>query len=172
MTNFVFRLNEHRKDSAAAATDKYTLAKRDYAEKRGVVWSPKNKHHGKLKTSLKHFEDELKSKKVVFCEWSDQKTFQLMLSNGLLIYVEINVFTGDINRINFDKYFVGKIISENICDGKVELCWWNDRNSKLRNHFSDHHTTTHPDIVQREPDHLCASPETVAEEFRTENLGS
>jgi len=41
----------------------------------------------------------------------------LMLSHGLLIYVEINVFTGDIQRINFDKYFIGKIISENICDG-------------------------------------------------------
>lgn len=83
-----------------------------------MIWTPKNKHPGKLKTVLKQFEDELKSKKVVFCEWSDHKSFQLMLSNGLLIYVEVNAFTGDVSRINFDKYFVGKIISENICDGK------------------------------------------------------
>lgn len=87
-------------------------------EKRGLVWTTNNKSPGKLKASLKQFEDELKTKKVVFCEWSDQKTFQLMLSNGLLIYVEINVFTGDVRRINFDKYFVGKTISENICDGE------------------------------------------------------
>lgn len=85
-----------------------------------MIWSPKNKYPGKLKTTLKHFEDELKSKKVVFCEWSDHKTFQLMLSNGLLIYVEINVFTGDVSRINFDRYFVGKITSENICDGEFD----------------------------------------------------
>lgn len=87
-------------------------------ERRGLVWTPDNKGPGKLKASLKQFEDELKTKKVAFCEWSDQKTFQLMLSNGLLIYVEINVFTGDVRRINFDKYFVGKIVSENICDGE------------------------------------------------------
>lgn len=105
----------------SSTADKYHQAKRDYAERRGLTWTPKNKHSTKLKTSLKHFEEELKSKKVVFCEWSDQKTFQLMLSNGLLIYVEINTFTGDVCRINFDKYFLGKIISENICDGEIEL---------------------------------------------------
>lgn len=112
------RLNEHRKDNSS--TDKFNLAKKDYAEKRGLVWSPNNKHPSKLKSSLKHLEEELKTKKVVFCEWSDQKTFQLMLCNGLIIYIEINVFTGDVRRINFDKYFVGKIISENICDGKLK----------------------------------------------------
>lgn len=45
----------------------------------------------------------------------------MMLSNGLLIYVEINIFTGDIKYINFDKYFVGKTISENICDGELKF---------------------------------------------------
>jgi WD repeat-containing and planar cell polarity effector protein len=94
-------------------------AKREYAEKRGLVLSPTNKPPEKLKSALKQFEEEIKSRKVVYCEWSDQRTFQLMLSNGLLIYVEINVFTGDVRRISFDKYFLGKIISENICDGEI-----------------------------------------------------
>lgn len=80
--------------------------------------SSKDKTTAKLKAALKQFEDELKTKRVAYCEWADHKTFQMMLSNGLLIYVEINVFTGDICRINFDKYFVGKVISENICDGE------------------------------------------------------
>lgn len=97
--------------------NQYTVSKKDYAEKRGLVWNPKNKQPSKLKNSLRIFEEELKSKKVVYCEWTDQKTIQLMLSNGLLIYLEINVFTGDIKRINFDKYFIGKVISESICDG-------------------------------------------------------
>jgi hypothetical protein len=43
-----------------------------------------------------------------------------MLSNGLLIYVEINNVC-DIRRVNFDKYFVGKIIAETICDGKLSV---------------------------------------------------
>jgi WD repeat-containing and planar cell polarity effector protein len=119
MNRIDYRLNEPRKDTSSS--DRYNQAKREYAEKRGLVWTPNNKHPGKLKTSLKSFEDELKSKKVVYCEWVDQKTFQLMLSNGLLIYVEINVFTGDVRRVNFDKYFVGKIISEYISDGKLEF---------------------------------------------------
>lgn len=117
--NFFHRLFDHKKDTSSSTADKYYHAKRDYAEKRGVVLSNKNKNTNKLKSSLKQFEEELKTKKVVFCEWSDQKTFHLMLSNGLLIYVEIDAFTGDVSRINFDKYFVGKIISENICDGKL-----------------------------------------------------
>ncbi|CAO1398737.1 unnamed protein product [Diamesa hyperborea] len=96
--------------------NQYTVSKKDYAEKRGLVWNPKNKQPSKLKNSLRIFEEELKSKKVVYCEWTDQKTIQLMLSNGLLVYLEINVFTGDIKRINFDKYFIGKVISESICD--------------------------------------------------------
>lgn len=49
----------------------------------------------------------------------NEKLFQLMLSNGLLVYIEINIFTGDIKKINFDRYFIGKIVSENICDGKL-----------------------------------------------------
>ena len=96
----------------------YYHGKKDYAEKRGLTWSPNNRHQNKLKNSIRHFEECLKHEKVVYCDWRDHKTLELMLTSGLLIYLEINVFTGDLNRILFDKYFIGKIISE-ICDGKL-----------------------------------------------------
>lgn len=39
-----------------------------------------------------------------------------MLANGLLVYISINPFTGDLCRIYFDKYLVGKLVSEHITD--------------------------------------------------------
>lgn len=69
---------------------------------------PSNKQ-AKLKTLLKQLEDE----KVVYCAWINELSFNLMLANGLLIYVEINSFSGDIKKISYDKYFVGKTL-ENI----------------------------------------------------------
>lgn len=44
-----------------------------------------------------------------------------MLSSGLLIHVCVNIQTGDISRIAFDKYFIGKLISDTIVDGKVNV---------------------------------------------------
>jgi hypothetical protein len=43
---------------------------------------------------------------------------QLMLSSGILINICINIFTGDILKIIFDKYLMGKLLSEYIADGK------------------------------------------------------
>lgn len=98
-----------------------------------------------------------------------------MLCNGLLIYVEINVFTGDVRRINFDKYFLGKIISENICDGKSKK--HPDCTNYLLNDIflissSHNYSTTHSHIIQREPDYFRASSKAIAEEFLAKNLCS
>jgi len=43
---------------------------------------------------------------------------QLMLTSGMLISICINIFTGDILKIVFDKYLMGKLLSEFITDGK------------------------------------------------------
>lgn len=126
--NKLFRLNEK---SVSSGNDKlFSYAKKEYGERRGFINTNNSKVNAKLKNNLKHVEEEIKTKKVVYCGWMNERLFQLMLSNGLLIYVEIDVFTGDIKKINFDRYFIGKIVSENICDGKlVDL----DKN------FSVHH---------------------------------
>lgn len=77
---------------------------------------PTNKYPTKLKASLKHLDEELNTKKIVYCAWNNESSFQLMFTNGLLIFIEIDSFSGDIKKVNFDKYFIGKIISEKICD--------------------------------------------------------
>jgi WD repeat-containing and planar cell polarity effector protein len=95
------------------------LSKKKYAMKRGSTFSS-NKNSLKVKNSLKLLEDELKNRRIVYCDWNDSKTITLMLSNGLLVYMETDCITGDIERISFDRYFVQKIVNEHICDGKID----------------------------------------------------
>lgn len=40
----------------------------------------------------------------------------MLLSNGVLVHISLNVFTGDIKRIAYDRFFVGKLISESVTD--------------------------------------------------------
>uniref|UniRef100_A0A182PJN4 Uncharacterized protein n=1 Tax=Anopheles epiroticus TaxID=199890 RepID=A0A182PJN4_9DIPT len=90
--------------------------KRSYCESRGLKWSLDNKKPNKLRHSLRLLEDEMRQKRLVYCKWKNNVLLQLMLSNGLLVHLSINPFTGDINRIYFDKYLIGKLISEHITD--------------------------------------------------------
>jgi WD repeat-containing and planar cell polarity effector protein len=113
---FVRYFNDGKKDTS----DKLALSKKKYAVKRGSTYSS-NKNSSKVKNSLKILEDELKTKKIVYCDWSDSKSINLMLSNGLLVFLEIDCLTGDIERVSFDKYFVQKIVNENINDGKLTI---------------------------------------------------
>lgn len=94
----------------------YSEGKKHYFEARGFKWNVDNKKPNKLRNALKLLEEELRQRRIVFCKWKNNLIVQIMLSNGLLIHVAINPFTGDINRIYFDKYFIGKLISEQITD--------------------------------------------------------
>lgn len=75
-----------------------------------------NKRPLKLRSSIKKLEDYLKHFSIVYCQWRDNAVIQLLLSNGLLVHICINIYTGDILRMAFDKYFIGKLISETVTD--------------------------------------------------------
>ncbi|XP_049531237.1 WD repeat-containing and planar cell polarity effector protein fritz [Anopheles darlingi] len=94
----------------------YGEGKRRYCETRGLKWSLDNKKPNKLRHSLRLLEDELRQRRLVYCKWKSNTILQLMLANGLLVYISINPFTGDLCRIYFDKYLVGKLVSEHITD--------------------------------------------------------
>ena len=59
----------------------------------------------------------LKQYKIVYYKWKDTNIIQLMLINGMIIYICVNIFNGNIIRIAFDDYFIGKLITENVTDG-------------------------------------------------------
>lgn len=72
----------------------------------------------RLKRNLKKLELKLKQHKLVHCEWVSSNIVQIMLANGLLAYLVIHPCTSELSQIAFDKYFVGKLVSEDVHNGE------------------------------------------------------
>ncbi|XP_012166342.2 WD repeat-containing and planar cell polarity effector protein fritz isoform X1 [Bombus terrestris] len=104
-------------------------AKKSYCQKRGMIYVPTNKKGNKLKDSIKYLEEQLKDNTIVHCQWYDDCVLQLMLNNALLIQIQVNIATGDVCKITFDKYLIGKLlehISDVIITKNYILCIYND----------------------------------------------
>lgn len=64
----------------------------------------------------------MKDNTIVYCQWYDDCVLQLMLNNALLIQIQVNISTGDVCKITFDKYLIGKLL-EHISDGNCILLY-------------------------------------------------
>lgn len=104
--------------------------KKSYAEKRGHVWVPQNKRPVRLKENIKELEEHLSQQRIVLCQWRDCSLLQLMFSSGLFVNVTVNIFTGDPISITFDKFLVGKLLSDYVADVVFTkshlICSYND----------------------------------------------
>ncbi|KAG7204560.1 hypothetical protein KM043_004984 [Ampulex compressa] len=135
-----FRYHDKRIDNL------HEEGKRSYSQMRGMIYVPTNKKGSKLKDSIKYMEEQLKDNSIIYCQWYDDCILQLMLSNGLLFQIQINISTGDIQKIVFDKYLVGKL-SEHLSDVIITrshiICVYNDHQatvvyfSKTKRHVFD-----------------------------------
>lgn len=67
------------------------------------------------------FQDCLDHLRVVYHQWRDSSTVQIMFNSGIVVNIVVNPATGDISEIIFDKYMVGKLLSEYVGDGKCIL---------------------------------------------------
>ena len=84
--------------------------KLSYASSRGQSpFLDNKKRPGKLRSHLKDFEVILSEQSVAFSTWRNSKLFQLMFSSGLLVSIFLNKL-GDIERLVFDKYLVGRLL--------------------------------------------------------------
>nr|XP_012141482.1 PREDICTED: WD repeat-containing and planar cell polarity effector protein fritz homolog isoform X2 [Megachile rotundata] len=127
-----FRYHDKRIDSF------YEEGKRSYCQKRGMIYVPTNKKGNKLKDCIKYLEEQLKDNSIVYCQWYDDCVIQLMLTNALIIQIQVNIATGDIYKITFDKYLVGKLlehISDVIITKNYIFCTYND-NQVTHVHFT------------------------------------
>ncbi|CAK9801233.1 WD repeat-containing and planar cell polarity effector protein fritz [Anthophora quadrimaculata] len=118
-----FRYHDKRIDNL------HEEGKRSYCQKRDMIYVPTNKKGNKLKDCIKYLEEQLKDNSIVYCQWYDDCVLQLMLSNALLIQIQVNIATGDVSKITFDKYLVGKLlehISDVIITKNCILCTYND----------------------------------------------
>ncbi|XP_076682069.1 WD repeat-containing and planar cell polarity effector protein fritz isoform X2 [Andrena cerasifolii] len=123
-----FRYHDKRVDSL------HEEGKRSYCQKRGMIYVPTNKKGNKLKDSIKYLEDQLKDNSIIYCQWYDDWVLQLMLNNALLIQIQVNIATGDIHKITFDKYLIGKLsdhISDVVITKHYILCTYNDNQVSL-----------------------------------------
>ncbi|KAH8271671.1 hypothetical protein KR044_000746 [Drosophila immigrans] len=94
------------------------LSKRDYTERRNGLAVLKNsrKAAGRLKDNLKKLEDLLRTHKLVHSEWQDAAQVLLLFDNGHMAHICVDIYTGDILRMVFEKYLVGKLAAEVITD--------------------------------------------------------
>ncbi|XP_023170747.2 WD repeat-containing and planar cell polarity effector protein fritz [Drosophila hydei] len=93
-------------------------SKRDYTERRNGLAVLKNsrKAGGRLKDNLKKLEDLLRTHKLTHSEWQDAAQVLLLFDNGIIAHICVDIYTGDILRMVFDKYLVGKLAGELITD--------------------------------------------------------
>lgn len=116
-----FRYSRMRDLQQATADDVSTLAKRDYTERRNgtaVLKNSNRKATGRLKDNIKKMEELLRTQRIVFTQWQDATVMLLLFSSGLIAHICVDIYTGDILRMVFEKYFVGKLAAEVITDGK------------------------------------------------------
>ncbi|KAH8409427.1 hypothetical protein KR222_003795 [Zaprionus bogoriensis] len=93
-------------------------AKRDYTERRNGLAVLKNsrKAAGRLKDNLKKLEDLLRTHKLVHSEWQDAAQVLLLFDHGIIAHICVDIDTGDVRRMVFDKYLLGKLAAELITD--------------------------------------------------------
>lgn len=115
---FTYHTRYHDK-RVASTQQPYADGKQSYAELRNQQYVLDGKKPKKIRNSIRKLEEQLKHNRVVYCAWSDNVVLQMLLSNGLLVHICINIFTGDIIRMAFDRFFVGKLVSDAVTDAII-----------------------------------------------------
>lgn len=103
------------------SVDHSAMAKRDYTERRNgltVLKNSRKSRMGRLKDNLKRLEELLRTAKVVRIHWNDGSQVLMLFSNGIIAHICIDMFTGDISRMIYEKYLVGKLAADTVTDGK------------------------------------------------------
>lgn len=98
--------------------DVLSEGKVSYAMARGTKSIVDNKKPHRLRRNWKKLDAELKAHNVVYAQWISSNIVQIMLSNGLLAYISLNPLTSDVFHVSFDKFFVGKLVSAAVNNGK------------------------------------------------------
>lgn len=108
----------------------YMDQKQQYFESRDQVWTPKNRRPDKLRDLLKEAEELLASCEIVATLWRSQKHVQLLLSNFVLLSIQVANHSGDIDRLVIDKSMQGKVppaISHAVMTSSFIMCTWSDK---------------------------------------------
>lgn len=91
-------------DKSSGCSDNVLVdSHRKWTEDRGISWVLKNKRPERLRDNLQECEDLLSNHQVVGMKWRTSRSFQIVLSNGILISFLVAWHSGDVERIIIDK---------------------------------------------------------------------
>lgn len=76
-------------------------------------------HHGE---PLLLIQELLGRERVVSEGWRCGGVYQLVFATGVLALLTVNTATSDVIRVVFDRFLVGKLLSEHLADGR-----WKER---------------------------------------------
>ncbi|XP_059099079.1 WD repeat-containing and planar cell polarity effector protein fritz homolog isoform X2 [Tigriopus californicus] len=98
----------------AIIDDPETKDKMAFASDRGHNLLLDNKRPHKLRQTFRDLELVLSEQKIVYSGWNTASLFHLMMHTGLMVHIHLGKL-GDVDKISFDKAFVGKL-HENVTD--------------------------------------------------------
>lgn len=61
----------------------------------------------------------LAKERVVWEAWKSPTLYQLIFASGIITTLTVNAETGDLTRVAFDRFLVGKLLSEHLADGEL-----------------------------------------------------
>lgn len=64
------------------------------------------------------FQELMSRERVVWERWQSSVVYQMVFASGIIVMLTVNTSTGDLIRIVFDKFLVGKLLSEHLADGE------------------------------------------------------
>ena len=85
----------------------YAGDKSTFGQARGQIWFLRNSRPSRLKSMLKELDELILEYSVIFTKWRSSTLFQLVLQNLVIVSVELNQL-GDIFKVSFDKFLVGR----------------------------------------------------------------
>ncbi|XP_059475188.1 WD repeat-containing and planar cell polarity effector protein fritz homolog [Neocloeon triangulifer] len=66
--------------------------------------------------SLKELEELIAQQRVVKSWWQSHSVLQILFSSGIFAYIRVHPLKGEIEKITFDRYLLGKLAAECITD--------------------------------------------------------
>ncbi|KAL5484251.1 hypothetical protein EMCRGX_G020713 [Ephydatia muelleri] len=85
--------------------------RREWAEGRGITWTPRNRKPDKLRDTLKTFEEMLLLHHIVCMKWKTPRHCVVVLDNGAVVTLTVARHSGDLERIMIDRCLVSKMES-------------------------------------------------------------
>ncbi|XP_065918443.1 WD repeat-containing and planar cell polarity effector protein fritz homolog [Dysidea avara] len=82
---------------------------RKWTEDRGISWTLKNRRPERLRDTLQECEDLLASNHVACMKWRTPRSFQIVLSNGVMISFLVAWHSGDVEKIIIEKSLTARL---------------------------------------------------------------